>query len=95
MAFEWHSAKAQSNLEKHGVSFDEAATVFDDPLQVHYPDNRHSIGEQRFICLGASDHGRLLMLAYTEPAQDVIRIITAREASPTERKIYEQHNTLD
>jgi uncharacterized protein len=94
MPFEWHPAKAVSNLEKHGVSFEEATTVFDDPLQVHYPDHAHSIGEQRFICLGVSNHGRLLMLAYTERTPDIIHIITAREAGPGEQRSYEQDNSL-
>ncbi len=57
MAFKWHSEKAKSNFEKHGVSFEEAESVFDDPLQVHYPDYAHSIGEQRYICLGDSNQG--------------------------------------
>lgn len=94
MPFEWHPAKAVSNLEKHGVSFEEAATVFDDPLQVHYPDHAHSIGKQRFICLGVSNHGRLLMLAYTELTPDIVRIITAREAGPGEKRSYESQSDL-
>jgi len=94
MAFEWHSEKAKSNLEKHGVSFEEAATVFDDPLQVHYLDGAHSISEQRFICLGVSSEGRFLKLAYTELEADTIRIITAREMTPRERKEYESQSDL-
>lgn len=94
MAFEWHSVKARSNLEKHGVSFDEAETVFDDPLQMHYPDYAHSVGEQRYICLGYSDQGRLLTLAYIEKAPDLIRIITARLATRREQRIYESQSDL-
>jgi uncharacterized DUF497 family protein len=94
MPLEWHAAKAASNLEKHGVSFEEAATVFNDPLQVHYPDQAHSIGEQRFICLGVSNHGRLLKLAYTERIPETFRIITAREAGPGEKRNYERQSDL-
>lgn len=94
MPFEWHAAKAATNLEKHGVSFEEATTVFDDPLQVHYPDHAHSIGEQRFICLGVSNHGRLLKLAYTERIPETFRIITAREATPEEQREYESQGYL-
>lgn len=94
MPFEWHQAKAQRNLEKHGVSFEEAATLFEDPLQVHYPDDAHSIGEQRYICVGTSDHGRLLMLAYTERTPDTIRIITARIAEPRQQRAYESQRDL-
>jgi len=94
MPFEWHIKKAKSNLEKHRVSFEEAATVFEDPLQVHYPDNAHSFGEQRFICLGISDQGRLLMMAYTETTPDTIRIITAREMTRREQEAYESQSDL-
>ncbi len=89
MKFEWHPPKAESNLEKHGVSFEEAASLFDDPHQYHYRDDIHSIGEQRFICLGFSEQNRLLMLVYTEPVRDTIRIISAREANASEEEEYE------
>lgn len=91
MAFEWHSSKAESNLEKHGVSFDEATTVFDDPFAEFLPDLRHSIGEQRFTCLGTSAAGRLLAVYFTERGDDV-RIISAREMEPKERRDYEKGN---
>jgi uncharacterized DUF497 family protein len=88
MIFEWVRLKAESNLKKHGVSFEEAKTAFSDEAQFHYPDHAHSIEEQRFICLGMSDQQRLLMIVYTEGVTDKIRIISAREATQREEKIY-------
>jgi uncharacterized protein len=92
MNFEWFKLKAESNLKKHGVSFNEAATVFDDEMQVTYPDHAHSSGEQRFLCLGCSNQGRILMIVYTEPAEDTIRIISAREATEREKRTYGTQN---
>ena len=94
MQFEWDSAKAVENLAKHGVSFQEAATVFRDPLSATGADPDHSIGEERFITFGVSTSGvstsgRLLVVAHTEDG-DTIRIITARPATAAERKIYEE-----
>ena len=89
MKFEWHPAKAESNLSKHGVSFDEASTVFDDFMQMHHDDDIHSIGEQRFICIGMSDQSRLLMVVYLEKPENLIRIISAREATRREANDYE------
>ncbi|MBF8298691.1 MAG: hypothetical protein HW395_1348 [candidate division NC10 bacterium] len=89
MQFEWDSAKAVENLTKHGVSFQEAATVFRDPLSATGADPDHSIGEERFITFGVSTSGRLLVVAHTEDG-DTIRIITARPATAAERKIYEE-----
>jgi uncharacterized DUF497 family protein len=94
MEFEWHPAKAKSNLEKHGVSFEEAQAVFDDPLQMHYPDDAHSIGEQRFICFGLSERGRVLAVIYTEQSENRIRIISAREATSREEQAYETQSDL-
>ena len=88
MEFEWDIAKAQSNTEKHGVSFAEAMTVFGDPLEVTIPDPDHSEGEARFLSLGCSEHRRLLVVSYTE-REGRIRLINAREAVPRERKRYE------
>jgi uncharacterized protein len=87
--FEWHPPKAEGNLRKHGVSFGEARTVFDDPLQMHFPDDLHSFGERRYVCVGMSEQSRLLALVYTEPVPDTIRLISAREATDREREIYE------
>ena len=92
MRFKWHPAKATSNLEKHGVSFDEAATVFDDPNQLYLADEAHSIGEERFFCIGHSEQSRLLTVTCTEKPGDVYRIITARPATPHEREKYESQS---
>jgi len=89
LQFGWDSAKAVENLAKHGVSFQEAATVFRDPLSATGADPGHSIGEERFITFGVSTSGRLLVVAHTEDG-DTIRIITARPATAAERKIYEE-----
>ena len=88
MRFEWDSEKATENLRKHRVSFDEATTVFFDPLSMTVPDPDHSIGERRFITMGASSGGRLLVVAHTDRGS-TLRIISARSASASERKRYE------
>ncbi len=92
MKFEWYPAKAESNLTKHGVSFDEASTVFDDDFQFSLRDTLHSIGEERFRCIGRSDQGRLLLVVYTQPQSNVMRLISARLATASERERYEQEN---
>jgi uncharacterized DUF497 family protein len=89
LKFEWDPAKAAENLAKHGVSFEEAATVFRDGLSQTGQDPDHSIGEERFVTFGVSTSGRLLVVAHTERG-DTIRIISAREATPGERTIYEE-----
>ncbi|MCC6697363.1 MAG: BrnT family toxin [Candidatus Hydrogenedentes bacterium] len=89
MQFEWDSAKAAANLSKHGVSFDEAKTVFDDPLYVDFYDPDHSDEEHRYIPIGQSQQERLLMVSYTE-AVDAIRIISSRELTRPEREAYEE-----
>ncbi len=81
--------KAAINLAKHGVAFDEAETVFDDPLYVDFYDPDHSYDEHRFIIIGGSRQGRLLIVSYTERG-DKIRLISAREVTPAERREYEQ-----
>jgi hypothetical protein len=91
MNFEWHPPKAERNLAFHGVSFEEAATVFDDPLTDIQPDLLHSIDEARFLALGTSSAGRLLVVVFTEKP-GVIRIISAREATPRERRNYETYD---
>jgi hypothetical protein len=88
MEFEWDAAKAESNFEKHGVSFAEAMGVFGDALEVTIPDPDHSEGEFRLLSLGCSLQGRLLVVAYTE-REGRIRLISAREAAPKERRKYE------
>ena len=89
MEYEWDENKAAANLSKHGVSFVEARTVFDDPLYVDFYDPDHSHGEYRFIMLGESTQRRLLFVSYME-RNNSIRLISAREATLSERKAYEQ-----
>lgn len=89
MKFEWDPSKAAENVAKHGVSFEEAATVFRDTLSVTGLDPDHSINEERLVIFGVSTSGRLLVVAHTERG-DTIRIISARTTTPTERKIYEE-----
>lgn len=87
--FEWDPNKATRNLRKHGVTFEEAATVFRDDLSVTVPDPDHSMEEDRFITVGLSSQDRLLMVAYAERG-DCIRIISARELTSRERRQYEK-----
>lgn len=87
--FEWSNDKAARNLFKHGVSFEEAKTVFDDPLFVVFADPIHSLEERRFIIIGETEHSKALMVAYTE-RDETTRIISARKATPKERKVYEE-----
>ena len=88
MEFEWDAVKAAVNIEKHGVSFAEAMTVFGDPLEVTIPDPDHSLEEFRFVSMGRSAAGRVLAVAYTE-REGRIRVISARPAAPAERRGYE------
>jgi uncharacterized DUF497 family protein len=90
VTFEWDEAKASANLAKHGVSFEEAETVFDDLLYVDFYDPEHSADEPRYIIIGRSQQGRLLIVSYTERG-DPIRLISARELTPTEREAYEEN----
>lgn len=89
MKFEWDLTKAAENVAKHGVSFEEAATVFRDTLSVTGLDPDHSIDEERLVIFGVSTSVRLLVVAHTERG-DTIRIISARPTTPAERKIYEE-----
>ena len=89
LSFEWDKNKAKSNLVKHGVSFEEASTVFGDPLSLTVPDPSHSQAEDRFIILGHSHQRKLLVVVHTERG-DNIRVISARRASRKERKTYEE-----
>jgi len=89
MEFEWNPEKATLNLDKHGVSFQEAATVFNDSLSVTFPDPDHSIGESRYIIIGISRFGQLLVVAHTDQGEKV-RIISARKATRQERRFYEE-----
>lgn len=89
MRFEWDREKAKRNLRKHRVSFEEAATVFYDPLSATFDDPEHSIDEQRFITVGYSSRGRLLVVSHTERGE-ALRIISARLATARERKRHEK-----
>ena len=86
MRFTWDKRKAASNLRKHGVSFEEAATAFDDDLAAYYPDSLHA---DRFILIGYSRRQRLLYVVHAEVQPDVIRIISARRATSHEKAHYE------
>jgi uncharacterized DUF497 family protein len=85
--FEWDADKANMNAEKHRVSFEEAATVFDDPMFITFIDSEHSMGEERYITIGMSRRGRLLVLAHAD-RKDRIRIISARRATRREEQFY-------
>jgi len=87
--FEWDRSKALENRRKHGVSFEEATSVFRDPLSIMIPDPRHWLEEPRFNIVGLSGQGRLLILVYTERG-GTIRIISGRKAASAERKRYEE-----
>ncbi len=89
LKFDWDAPKSTANLRKHGVSFEEAATVFGDPLALTFPDPDHSIREARFITIGQSHQDLLLVVAHIERGR-TIRIISARKATRHERTIYEQ-----
>jgi hypothetical protein len=89
MRFAWDKKKASRNLVKHSISFEEATTVFGDPLSNTFPDQDHSIAEQRFVIIGLSEQGRILVVAHTDEGE-LVRIISAREATHGERKSYEE-----
>jgi uncharacterized DUF497 family protein len=89
LQFDWDEAKATANLRKHDVSFEEAITIFSDPNTLTIFDVAHSDEEDRFIDIGLSTSGRVLVVVYTERGER-IRIISCRKATPTERRQYEQ-----
>lgn len=88
MKFEWDTKKSSTNERKHGVSFNEAATVFGDPLAISFSDPYHSIKECRFLVFDLSRSNRILVVSYTE-RKGTVRIISAREVTRYERRIYE------
>jgi uncharacterized DUF497 family protein len=88
LRFEWDSKKAQSNKRKHGITFEEASTIFGDPLSITIPDPAHSVGEDRFITVGTSVDNKLLVVVHTD-RDDIIRIISAPNATRSERRQYE------
>ncbi len=89
MIFEWNPQKAKINLTSHKVSFEEASTVFKNPLSDTFDDPDHSIAEKRFIIIGHSENGRLLFVSHTDDGK-IVRIISAREVTSAERKQYEE-----
>jgi uncharacterized DUF497 family protein len=89
MEFQWEKDKAAANISKHGVSFEEASTVFGDPLSRTIPDPLHSEGEHRSVTVGLSATTRFLVVIHTD-RNDTIRIISARRATPRERRVYEE-----
>jgi len=92
LVFEWDPAKAETNLRRHGVAFEEAVTVFGDPLSLTIGDSLHSAGEHRFIIAGRSQQGRILVVVHTERGER-IRIISARRATKRERRQHEETKT--
>ena len=92
MQFEWDGEKVESNLKKHGVGFAEAKTIFENPLARIFEDEDHSFAERRDGIVGYSDKNRLLIISFTERGDDTIRIISARETTPNERRKYENAN---
>lgn len=89
MKFEWDPKKARRNLSKHDVSFEEAATVFNDPLASYYDDPDHSVTERRYLAVGKSDKGRLIHVAFSDRLGR-IRIIQARKLTRNEKQQYEE-----
>ena len=89
MRITWDPDKAAANLEKHGVDFQDAATVFTDPLSTTFPSEDHSENEARFLTIGQAVTGELLVVAHTEEGE-IIRVISARRTTPQERRFYEK-----
>jgi uncharacterized protein len=89
LRFEWDDAKARENLRKHRIGFEEAVEIFHDPLSITIPDPDHSVHESRYIILGLTGQGRVLVVVYTERGE-TIRIVSCRRASSLERKRYEK-----
>ena len=87
--FEWNKEKAKSNLDKHDVTFSEGATIFNDQFVATMPDPDHSRNEERFLAIGTSVKGHLLVVVFTERG-DKIRLISCRQATATERRTYEE-----
>ena len=92
MTFTWDPSKADQNLKTHGVDFREAATVFDDLLSTTFPDVDHSVSERRFLIIGQSALGRILVVSHIETG-DTIRIISARAVTRRERRFYEENES--
>lgn len=96
LVFEWDRRKARINVQKHGISFEEAKTIFNDPLLLTYPDHLHLKDKARYISLGYSIQAQLLLVIHTEKEEKAkirIRIISSRKATRKERKNYENPDT--
>jgi len=89
MEYDWDQEKAQTNLKKHGISFQEAASAFGDPLALTFDDPDHSIGEHRLLTFGVTKTGKWVIVSHTEKHNAILRIISARPMNKYERKIYE------
>ena len=89
LIFEWDEEKADANLKKHGVGFDEARTVFNDPFSITIYDPDHSVNEHRYIDIGLSSKGRFIVVSYSEKGRRV-RIISCRKVTKKERRVYEE-----
>lgn len=89
MKFEWDEQKNESNIAKHGLDFADASRIFASPLRISL-DERQDYGEERWIGLGMID-GRIIVIGFTEPNEDTVRIISLRKALPYERKLYERY----
>jgi len=89
LTFEWDESKARINLSKHSVGFDEGKTIFNDPFLLTFPDMDSSVEEERYISIGLSDRGRILVLIHAD-RQGTIRIISCRKATTRERRYYEE-----
>lgn len=95
LIFAWDRRKAHTNMQKHGISFEEAKTIFNDPLLLTYPDDFHSEQEERLISIGYSNQARLLLVVHTEEEVSTeiqIRVISSRKATSKERQAYENQN---
>ena len=90
LEFEWDAAKASENLKNHRVSFEEAKSVFNDPLLLTFPDPEHSDEEHRSINIGVSSHSRILLVVFTD-RKGKLRIISSRKATAKEKKLYETY----
>lgn len=89
LIFEWDEAKAKANLMKHKVSFEEGKSIFNDAFLFTFPDDKHAENEERYVNVGLSAKGRILVLTHTE-RQGKIRIVSCRKATPRERSFYEE-----
>ena len=90
MIYEWNPKKADENLKRHRISFDEATSVFTDPFALTFDDPAHSVDEQRYITIGTSSTQRILFLSHADRGEDHVRIISARSATPTEAHAYQE-----